>query len=231
MLLSSSIFNDYALQTLSTQAPEFPHISVYAPCVYRNCQLYLGSYNLRLSVPTLSVWNSLPIFDWTGLEPVTHLPLQNVFPLTPSVNIISVFIHLTIIYMVTDMKIIIYFIKVWFWVVGVVGLEPTLEWFWVIYLLPIGLHAHILRGIDIISPSQQKGELAYAITLSFPTDCILIISHLTVFVKRIYEKILKIFLRKCHCANNRHFLFFYLFVLPTPKLEDTAISFGSTCKL
>ena len=118
MLLSSSIFNDYALQTLSTQAPEFPHISVYATCVYRNCQLYLGSYNLRLPTPTLSVWNSLPIFDWTGLEPVTHLPLQNVFPLTPSVNIISVFIHLTIIYMVTDMKIIIYFIKVWFWVVG-----------------------------------------------------------------------------------------------------------------
>ena len=38
-------FNDYALQTLSTQAPEFPHISVYAPCAYRNCQLYLGSYN------------------------------------------------------------------------------------------------------------------------------------------------------------------------------------------
>ena len=40
--------------------------------------------------------------------------LQSVFPLTPSANIISVFIHLTIIYMVTDMKIIIYFIKVWF---------------------------------------------------------------------------------------------------------------------
>lgn len=167
-MLSSSIFNDYALQTLSTQAPEFPHISVCALCVYRNCQLYLGSYNLRLLTPTFSVWNSLPIFDWTGLEPVTHLLLQSVFPLTPSANIISVFIHLTIIYMVTDMKIIIYFIKDWFWVVGVVGLEPTLEWFWVIYLLPIGLHAHILRGIDIISPSQQKGELADVITLSFP---------------------------------------------------------------
>lgn len=69
---------------------------------------------LRLPTPTFSVWNSLPIFDWTGLEPVTHLPLQSVFPLTPSANIISVFIHLTIIYMVTDMKIIIYFIKVWF---------------------------------------------------------------------------------------------------------------------
>ena len=45
---------------------------------------------------------------------------------------------------------------------------------------------NILRGIDIISPSQQKGELAYAITLSFPTDCILIISHLTVFVNVIF---------------------------------------------
>lgn len=123
---------------------------------------------LRLPTPTFSVWNSLPIFDWTGLEPVTHLLLQSVFPLTPSANIISVFIHLTIIYMVTDMKIMIYFIKDWFLVVGVVGLEPTLEWFWVIYLLPIGLHAHILRGIDIISPSQQKGELADVITLSFP---------------------------------------------------------------
>ena len=27
------------------------------------------------------------MFDFTGLEPVTHLPLQSVFPLTPSVNI------------------------------------------------------------------------------------------------------------------------------------------------
>lgn len=27
---------------------------------------------------------------------------------------------------------------------------------------------NILRGIDIISPSQQKGELANVITLSFP---------------------------------------------------------------
>lgn len=78
VLLSSSIFNDYALQTLSIQAPEFPHISVYALCVYRNCQLYLGSYNLRLPSPTLSVWNSLPIFDWTGLEPVTHLLAKRV---------------------------------------------------------------------------------------------------------------------------------------------------------
>ena len=80
----------------------------------RNCQLYLGSYNLRLPSPTFAVWNSLPIFDFAGLEPVTYLRLQNVFPITPSVNIISVFIHLTIIYMVTDMKIIIYFIKDWF---------------------------------------------------------------------------------------------------------------------
>ena len=69
---------------------------------------------LRLPSPTLPVWNSLPIFDRTGLEPVTHLLVQSVFSLTPSANIISVFIHLTIIYMVTDMKIIIYFIKVWF---------------------------------------------------------------------------------------------------------------------
>lgn len=27
------------------------------------------------------------MFDFAGLEPVTHLPLQSVFPLTPSVNI------------------------------------------------------------------------------------------------------------------------------------------------
>ena len=27
------------------------------------------------------------MFDFTGLEPVTHLLLQSVFPLTPSVNI------------------------------------------------------------------------------------------------------------------------------------------------
>lgn len=176
-MLSSSIFNDYALQTLSTQAPKFPHISVYAPCVYRNCQLYLWSYNLRLLTSTFSVWNSLPIFDWTGLEPVTHLLLQSVFPLTPSANIISVFIHLTIIYMVTDMKIIIYFIKVWFWVVGATcSTTQSLSGigFWDQYVyIPSRAHMNlasfnILRGIDIISPSQQKGELANVITLSFP---------------------------------------------------------------
>ena len=44
----------------------------------RNCQLYLGSYNLRLPSPTLSVWNSLPIFDFAGLEPVTHLLAKRV---------------------------------------------------------------------------------------------------------------------------------------------------------
>lgn len=147
----------------------------------------------------LTVWNSLPIFDWTGLEPVTHLLVQSVFPLTPSVNIISVFIHLTIIYMVTDMKIIIYFIKDWFWVVGVVGLEPTLEWFWVIYLLPIGLHAHILRGIDIISPSRQKGELADVITLSFPNWLHLYYNTLN-----------------CVCQEDLR-KNFNLYVLPTPK--------------
>lgn len=27
------------------------------------------------------------MFDFAGLEPVTHLPLQSVFPITPSVNI------------------------------------------------------------------------------------------------------------------------------------------------
>lgn len=65
---------------------------------------------------------------------------------------------------------------------------------------PILLWRDILRGIDIISPSQQKGELANVITLLFPTDYVFIISHLNVFVKRISEKIFLIFLRKCHCV-------------------------------
>ena len=51
----------------------------------------------------------------------------------------------------------------------------------------------------------------------FPTDYILIISHLTVFVKRIYEKILKIFLRKYHCTSNGHFLIFLIHYAPYSK--------------
>lgn len=139
------------------------------PIVHRVVQL-------RLPSPTLTVWNSLPMFDFAGLEPVTHLLLQSVFPLTPSANLMSVFIHLTIIHMITDMKIMIYFIRAFLLVLHtrfelVILSESNFE-FDAFAVAPMELvkltSFNILRGIDIISPSRQKGELADVITLSFP---------------------------------------------------------------
>lgn len=109
----------------------------------------------------LTVWNSLPfflrvnrcVFDLTGLEPVTHLLSQSVFPLTPSVNINRLYSD-NLKPQVTVMSLIFERSRAsgsnrstWkmkkMWLVRMTRFGRALYEFWVRCLLPIGLHPHI----------------------------------------------------------------------------------------